>query len=201
MTQGSCSCSAKTDNMKAETDKIIRLILQDIRVEMAEEFDRNFERQGFFSEAWQRRKSPLRPEGALLVQTGQLRKSIKARTTANSITFYTTLPYAAIHNDGGEIVVTPRMKRYFWYKYAEASGSFGRKKDGSLRRDKRNARLSTEAEFYKAMALKKAGTTIKIPRRRFLGTSPEVEAAVRRIVEKNLGEYFDKYLDFSITKK
>lgn len=187
--------------MKAETDKIIRLILQDIRVEMAEEFDRNFERQGFFSEAWQRRKSPLRPEGALLVQTSQLRKSIKARTTANSITFYTTLPYAAIHNDGGEIVVTPRMKGYFWIKYAETTGSFGRKKDGSLRRDKRNARLSTEAEFYKAMALKKAGTTIKIPRRRFLGTSPEVEAAVRRIVEKNLGEYFDKYLDYSITKK
>lgn len=201
MTQGSCSCSAKTDNMKAETDKIIRLILKDMRVEMKEEFDRNFERQGFFSEAWQRRKSPLRPEGALLVQTSQLRKSIKARTTANSITFYTTLPYAAIHNDGGEIVVTPRMKGYFWIKYAETTGSFGRKKDGSLRRDKRNARLSTEAEFYKAMALKKAGTTIKIPRRRFLGTSPEVEAAVRRIVEKNLGEYFDKYLDFSITKK
>lgn len=187
--------------MKAETDKIIRLILQDIRVEMGEEFDRNFERQGFFSEAWQRRKSPLRKDGAILVDSGQLRGSIQSRTTANSITFYTTLPYAAIHNDGGEIVVTPRMKGYFWIKYAETTGSFGRKKDGTLRRDKRNARLSTEAEFYKAMALKKAGTTIKIPRRRFLGTSPEVEAAVRRIVEKNLGEYFDKYLDYSITKK
>lgn len=187
--------------MNDEIRKIIKLILQDIRVEMEEEFDRNFERQGFFSEAWQRRKSPLRKDGAILVDSGQLRGSIQSRTTANSITFYTTLPYAAIHNDGGEIVVTPRMKGYFWIKYAETTGAFERKKDGSLRHDKRNARLSTEAEFYKAMALKKAGTTIKIPRRRFLGTSPEVEAAVRRIVEKNLGEYFDKYLDYSITKK
>ncbi len=39
-------------------DQIIKNILRDIQVEMTDEFDRNFERQAFFSEAWQRRKSP-----------------------------------------------------------------------------------------------------------------------------------------------
>lgn len=178
----------------------MRRILQDIRVKLGDEFDRNFERQAFFSEAWQRRKSPLRNEGrAILTDTGALRRSIGSRTTENSITFYTDLPYAAIHNDGGEIKVTKRMKRYFWHKYHEASGSFGRRKDGGLRKDKRTLRLTTEAEFWKFMALKKEGSTIRIPRRQFLGTSPEVERAVREIVEENLTDYFN--VEFEIRRK
>ena len=32
--------------------KIIKNILRDIQVEMTDEFDQNFERQAFFSEAW-----------------------------------------------------------------------------------------------------------------------------------------------------
>ncbi len=49
------------------------------------------------------------------------------------------------------------------------------------------------------MALKKEGSTIKIPRRRFLGTSPEVEKAVREIVEENLTEYFT--IEYNIIRK
>ena len=49
------------------------------------------------------------------------------------------------------------------------------------------------------MALKKAGTTIKIPRRRFLGVSPEVEQAVREIIEENVTEYFKT--DYKIERK
>jgi phage virion morphogenesis family len=166
---------------------------------MTDEFDRNFERQSFFGEAWQRRKSPTRPGGHILVDTGRLRRSIQSRTTENSITFFTEEPHAAIHNEGGEIVVTTKMKRYFWHKYYEATGSFGRKKDGSRRNDKRTVQLSEEAEFWKFMALKKVGTTIKIPRRRFLGTSPEVEKAVREIIEENITEYIN--FEFEINEK
>lgn len=135
--------------------KIIARILQDIRVEMTDEFDRNFERQAFFSEAWQRRKSPTRPGCSILIDTGRLRRSVSSRTTENSITFYTDLPYAAIHNDGGEIRVTKKMKRYFWHKYYEATGSFGRRKNGEKRKDKRTVQLTGEAEFWKFMALKR----------------------------------------------
>ena len=97
--------------MNKDVQKIIARILQDIRVEMTDEFDRNFERQAFFSEAWQRRKSPTRPGGSILIDTGRLRRSVSSRTTENSITFYTDLSYAAIHNDGGEIRVTKKMKK------------------------------------------------------------------------------------------
>ena len=185
--------------MNKETKAVIRRILSDIRVELGDEFDRNFERQAFFNDAWTRRKSPPRPGGTILVDTGTLRRSIRSRTTDDSITFYTDLPYAAIHNDGGEIVVTEKMKRFFWHKYYEATGSFGRKKNGERRNDKRTRQLSTEADFWRFMALKRAGTTIRIPRRRFLGTGPEVERIVREIIEDNLNEYFD--MDFSIERK
>lgn len=80
--------------MNDDVRKIIRRILKDIRVEMGDEFDRNFERQAFFSEAWQRRKSPTRPGGSILIDSGNLRRSIGSRTTETSIVFYTTLPYA-----------------------------------------------------------------------------------------------------------
>lgn len=188
--------------MNDDVRRIFRLILDDIRVELGDEFDKNFERQAFFSEAWARRRSPVRQGGTLLIDTGTLRRSISSRTTEDSITFYTDLPYAAIHNDGGEIVVTRRMKGYFWHKYMTAAGvlQFARRKDGAMRRDKNTLRINDMAEFYKCMALKKEGSTIKIPRRRFLGTSPEVERMVREIIEENLEAYF-RNVDFTMKRK
>lgn len=177
--------------MNRDTQRIIRNILKDVRVELSDEFDRNFERQGFFNEAWQRRSSPTRPGGSILIDTGKLRQSISSRSTDSSITFFSDLPYASIHNDGGEIKVTARMKRYFWHKYYAATGSFGRKKNGERRGDKRTIQLSTEAEFWKHLALMKEGRSIRIPRRRFLGASPEVEQAVKDIIEENLADYFE----------
>ena len=176
--------------------QVIRNILSDIRVDLKEEFDLNFERQAFFNEAWQRRRSPTRPGGAILIGKGNLRRSIRSKTTGESITFYTDSPYAEIHNEGGEITVTDKMKRFFWAKYYSTVGSFGRKKNGERRNDKRNMQLSNEAEFWKHMALMKVGKTIKIPRRQFLGYSPEIEKLVREIIEENLADYFNH--DFKV---
>ena len=180
--------------MTKENDlqKVISLILKDIRVDLTDEFDRNFERQGFFSQKWARRKSPMRPGGSILIDTGGLRRSVQSQSTDSSITFNSSHPAAAIHNEGGEIKVTRKMKSYFWYKYYEATGSFGRKKNGERRRDKRTVQLSTEAEFWKLLALMKVGSSIKIPKRQFLGTAPEVEKTVTEIIEENLTEYFNQ---------
>lgn len=163
-------------NVDGELGKLVKRMLSDIRVELGDEFDQNFERQGFFSEKWKRRKSPIRGDGHILVASGDLRKSIRSRSDESSITFYSDLPYAGIHNEGGEIKVTARMKRFFWHKYYE-----------------------TKVEFWKAMALMKEGKTIKIPRRQFLGMAPEVETEVRKIIEDNLTQYFEH--DFDIATK
>lgn len=179
--------------MENDINRIVKRILKDIQIDLSDEFDRNFERQAFFSESWTRRKSPTRPGGHILVDSGTLRRSIKSTIDGDSITFSSTLPYAEIHNEGGSIAVTKKMKKFFWRKYYECSGAFGRRKDGSKRRDKRTVQLSTEAEFWKFMALMKVGKKIRIPRRRFLGASPEVERIVKSIIEENLDEYFENY--------
>lgn len=193
-------------DIDAQVRAVFRSILTDIGVELGDEFDQNFERQGFFSEKWARRKSPTRPGGLTLVATSGLRRSIKSRTTDNSITFYSDKPYAEIHNEGGEIKVTERMKRFFRYKFYDAQGGFDRKSSGTPKRKLTDGgfyawtskmSLNTEAEFWRVMALMKVGSTIKIPQRKFLGTSPEVEAAVRKIVEDNLNEYINN-IDFNI---
>lgn len=180
-----------------EVKRVFRNILNDIRVELGDEFSQNFEREAFFSQAWQRRKSPTRPGGHILVNTGGLRKSIRSEIRENSIVFYSDHPAAAIHNAGGEIKVTARMKRFFWYKYKLTAGSFGQKKNGDLRNDKRNRQLTDEAEFWRAMALMKVGSFIRIPQRKFMGTSPEVEKIVRDVIEDNLTEYINN-IDFKI---
>lgn len=66
--------------MNKDVKVIIGHILNDLRVELGDEFNRNFERQAFFSEAWARRRSPTRPGGHILVDSGELRRSIQSRT-------------------------------------------------------------------------------------------------------------------------
>lgn len=168
-------------------DRLVNNILRDVQVELRDEFDRNFSRQGFFGEQWARRKSPLAKAGsAILTGTGALRRSITSRISDNSLTFSSDLPYAALHNEGGEIRVTPRMRRFFWAKYYAARGSFGYRKDGRKRQNKRNAYLTEEAAFWRAMALKPVGSSIQMPRRQFLGTHPKLEQLVREIIEENV---------------
>lgn len=183
---------AGIDNIKG----LKRKILNDVRVEVSSEFDRNFETQSFFGEAWQRHKSPMRKEQHILVKSGNLRRSISAKSDENSITFQSAEPYAAIHNEGGEIKVTARMKRFFWAMYYKANGGLGRRKDGTLRKDKNNARLSTEAEFWKHMALMKVGSKVTIPRRRFIGTHPDLEKEVVSIIENRLSEFYSNPKNF-----
>lgn len=184
-------------DISQQVRQVIRKILKDISVELKDEFSQNFDRQAFFTQAWERRKGPLRPGGATLVASGDLKRSVRSEIRDNSVVFLSDHPAAAAHNQGCEIAVTARMKKFFWWKYRTAVGDFGRKKDGSRRNDKRTRQLSEEAEFWRAMALKRVGSKIRIPQRQFIGTAPEVEASVRRIIEKNLTDYMNN-IDFTI---
>ena len=186
--------------LQKRIDLYISKTLKDIKVEAADEFDANFNRQAFFNEKWARRKYNDDESRGLLVQSGTLRRSITAKITdRDSVLFQTTVPYARIHNEGGTITVTSRMKKYFWWKYITIVGSkrpkagtattyserFQRKKNGELRNNKRNRELTEEATFYKYMALKKTGTKITIPKRQFIGNHPDLEKLLKEIAEKN----------------
>lgn len=192
-----------TKELKQKVGHFIRVTLKDIGVKLGEEFDRNFEREAFFNDKWARRKHNDDESRGLLAKSGKLRRSIKkdATTTHHSVIFSSSVPYAAIHNEGGTITVTRRMKKYFWYRYllimgnkrnrpdkAPLSPKLQRKKNGELRNNKKNLELTEEAKFYKYMALKRVGSKIVFPKRQFIGMHPEVERIIQEIIETNSKE-------------
>jgi phage gpG-like protein len=81
-------------------EEIKRNILKDMRVELSDEFDKNFDRKAFFTAKWKRRAHNY-PKGSLLMVTGTMRRSIKAEVKGNGVRFSSAVPYAAIHNEGG----------------------------------------------------------------------------------------------------
>ena len=163
--------------------KLITMCLLDMRSELVSEFDLNFVREGFFTESWKRRKYKSEESRGVLTETGNLRKAIRSEIEGNKIIFLNELPYAKIHNEGGKIRVTKRMKGHFWREYKQATQNLSRKQLESG--------LTAEAAFYKAMALKRVGSYITMPRRQFIGMAPEVEAIIRQTVESNLETYFN----------
>ena len=80
--------------------KFLRRLISDLRVELSDEFDRNFERKAFFSKRWTPRRYH-NPKGTLLMVTGALRRSVKAHETDHGVRFTSNVPYATIHNEGG----------------------------------------------------------------------------------------------------
>lgn len=184
-----------TRDLQRRINLLVRETLKDIRTEAVEEFDRNFEREAFFNQKWARRKYHDDESRGLLVQTGNLRRSITGRVTdRNSVVIETTQPYARIHNEGGTITVTRKMKGYFWYRYQTVTGgrspdgfsnNLQRKKNGTPRNNRRNRELTAEAEFYRAMALKKVGSKITIPKRQFIGNHPDLEKLLKEIFYNN----------------
>lgn len=83
-----------------DLEQLKRNILNDMRVELSEEFDRNFTRKAFFTKKWKRRADPD-AKGSLLIVTGTLRRSIRSEVKGDGVRFTSAVPYASIHNEGG----------------------------------------------------------------------------------------------------
>ncbi len=168
-------------------NRFLHNVLSDLRVELTDEFDRNFERKAFFNVPWAMPKRAI-SKGSLLLRTGALRSSIQSRVDNNSIAFSSSLPYAALHNEGGVLTVTPKMKKFFWAMYYKTSGAITTKKSGAASKSKKNAALSAEAMYWKALALMKAGAKLTIPKRQFIGWHEAVNTNVRAIIDDNAQE-------------
>lgn len=160
-------------------------ILNDMAVELADEFDRNFERKAFFTEKWASPKIN-NARGSVMNRSGNLRRSIKYSVRDGMIMFSSSLPYASIHNEGGEITVTAQMKKYFWAMYYKAVGGITTKADGGESKSKKNVKLTGEAAKWRAMALMKVGQKMKIEKRQFIGNHPQVLHIAKSVIEDNL---------------
>lgn len=88
-------------------------------------------------------------------------------------------PYSNTHNEGEEIGVTTKMRKYFWARHLEDKKRYGAK--------------APETEFWKRMALKKPGSHIKIPRRHFLGPDKAVDRTVNDIINNELENFIKSH--------
>lgn len=160
----------------------IKNILSDVRIDLTDEFDRNFERKAFFDKAWENTKIPNR-RGSVMMRTGKLRRSVRSKQTNNEITWSSSLPYASLQNEGGEVIVTEKMKRFFWAMFYKANGAVTKGSKGE-----RNKKLTAEAATWKALALQKVGAKMKIKQRQFIGDHPQVRQRIEHVVDLNFKE-------------
>lgn len=138
-------------------------ILNDICVDLVDEFDNNFSKGGFFGKRWTARVDGTPSH---LIHRGALRSSKRGRVQGSSVVFTSNMPYAGIHNTGGEITVTAKMRGWWWYEFKR-----------------------TKDKKYKAMALKySVGDKMKIPKRQYIGDHPRIRANIEEIVSKCLKE-------------
>jgi phage gpG-like protein len=172
-----------------------KAILTDLQVELSDEFDRNFERKAFFDRPWPQTKWPNN-RGSLMQRTGAGRKSIRGKVAGDNIVWRSSLPYMGIHNEGGEIVVTAQMRKFFWAMYYKASGGITyRVSNRQAANTQRNRKLSQEAAIWKSLALLRPGTKIKIPKRQFIGDHPLVDQAVSRVVDHHVKHFSNQFLN------
>ena len=169
-------------------------ITEDLAVKLGEEFDENFVRKAFFTEKWPSPKIN-NARGSVMLRSGNLKNSIKYRVNDGMILFSSSLPYASIHNEGGEIVVTAQMKKYFWAMYYKSAGAITYSvKNKAVAKGQKNEKLTAEAAKWKGLALMKIGHKIKVEKRQMVGDHPEVAKIVKRIVDINMEKFNDELI-------
>lgn len=137
----------------------------------ADLFDRNFETQSFFGQAWapskyvERENIKAGKNRNILQKTGALRKSIYYDIDKSSITFYSNVPYAQIHNEGGTIkhpggtAFYKKGNAVVWVSNSDAAGK----------------------DFPRTKA-----HDIAIPERRFIGDHEQLDNELAKLIDELL---------------
>lgn len=176
---------AKDDIMKEVNDRLPRKV----GVIAVNHFKQNFRDGGWLDgglRPWKRTRrqdsnSPDAKYGPLTSRRNHMMRSIQASTSPGQVTIEDPVPYAATHNDGGDITthptVTDKMRRYAWRMVYSLAGVRGK---GKLPKE-----LPAEAEKWKGLALtRKRNLTVhaRIPQRQFMGDSAELRAKVNKAI-------------------
>lgn len=180
---------AKADILREVNDRLPRKV----GVVAVNHFKQNFRDSGWRDNGlhpWQRTlrqdsDSPDAKYGPLTSRRNHLMSSIQAKTGPGTVTIENPVPYAALHNDGGDITthptVTERLRKFAWHMVYSLAGIRGK---GSLPKQ-----LPAEAEKWKGVALtRKTSLTVHahIPQRQFIGDSAELKDKINRIINESL---------------
>lgn len=130
-------------------------------------FKDNFKREGFWDKGvkkWAPRKRH-EPGKNILVQSGRLRRSIRHRTFGSRVVVFTDgIPYAKIHNEGGRVSGTAKVKAH----------------NRKIKRGRTTKIVAVRAH--------NRSFNYTMPQRQFMGNS----TALNRKIEKYVAEQFNK---------
>lgn len=144
-------------NIKTKLEEFKNKILKVVEREAVKSVKLNFQQQGR-PQKW---KPKIIPDGKKnLSGKGDLFSSISSSIDFSNgvVTVKFGTNYAQIHNAGGRIPVTPKMRKFFWAKYYE-----------------------TKKEVWRNMALNKKGY-VEIPKREFaLLTDEDIKRMIANI--------------------
>ncbi len=168
----SSNSNSGAQEMMNKLERLMQYIERDVPtvlgVEAVNHFKESFQNEGFTDSSlqkWASRKTK-RSGGTngqkILSQSGELADSIDYEVQGNNVTIFTDKPYAKIHNEGGVITVTDKMKKYFWAMHKQA----------------KDAKDEDGMNQWKAMALSK---TITVAQRQYMGQS---QAMMENMVQK-----------------
>ena len=180
----------KIQEKQAEITKAIHRTLPiKIGRKAADHFQDNFRKGGYVNNGlhpWpqtQRQKAggdhAYSQYGPLLSARNYLFGSIRYVPGDATVTVGTSVPYAAVHNQGATVTthptVTPKMRKFAWRQFFSA-----KEKQGNQ---------SSEASKWKALALtkkQKLDVTAHIPQRQFIRPSAELKQNIQNTVENEI---------------
>jgi phage gpG-like protein len=161
-------------------------------------FKQSFTNQGFTDVAlvpWKRRipGTPNDKGRAIEVQRGILKRGLRIKRASIDGAIVGPdegIPYAEIQNYGGQIPITPQMRRFFWAMYYQnQNGKVYNTNTKQAAKTNRNVALDNKAQFYKNMALTKE-QFITIPARQFIGDSQTLDRQITNYVITELNKFF-----------
>jgi phage gpG-like protein len=129
-----------------------------------------FKNEAWEGKAWQKRKSKKDANRNLLVKSGRGRRSIRIiRTTENSVTIGSDVPYMRVHNNGEQISKAARSETFVRNRFVKGA------KKGKFKKG------TTDGQGLSFKA-----TSFKMPQRQFIGHSRGFEIKMRNIVRREL---------------
>lgn len=145
-------------------------------------YKENYRRGGYLNKgfhAWPVTRRQMEPAAGvagkyspLLSKRNRLFSAIRYEYRPGRATILNDTPYAAIHNEGGEVHprVTKEMRRYFWAMYYKKGGA-----------------KNPAADKYKWLALtRKERLNTRIPQRKFLYESAELDKEIRAFIKEGI---------------
>lgn len=151
--------------------------------------ENNFRQEGYSGSSvtpWEKRKKETKQtinKKILIGKTARLRRGFRARVTSTGeVKIFNDVPYAEIHNNGGEIKQASRSETFLRNRHKETVYYKKGKNAGRMKQMK--------GQFAKGTTAGKGFTfaerTIKIPRRQMLPTDDSDSPVLRAAIESKL---------------